>query len=79
MVVIAIAKSGSTDLEQSRVRHAGATATAYFARPGDGLVKRILIRLDNVALAIYAWMKSRLGISDAFVSRVLDLLGRGKS
>ncbi len=58
---------------------AGATATAYFARPDDTPVKKILIRLDNMALAIYAWMKSRLGISDAAVSRVLKILGRGKS
>ena len=57
----------------------GATSTAYFARPSDKPVKKVLIVLDNLALAIYAWMKSRLGLSDAFVSRVLDLLGRGKS
>jgi hypothetical protein len=57
----------------------GATATAYYARPDDTPAKKVLIRLDNLALAIYAWLKGRLGISDAFVSRVLDLLGRGKS
>ena len=57
----------------------GATATAYFARPSDKPIKKILISLDNTALAIYAWMKSRLGLSDTFVSRVLKLIGRGKS
>ncbi|MFP6655331.1 MAG: 2OG-Fe(II) oxygenase [Myxococcota bacterium] len=56
----------------------GATSTAYHARPTDTSVKKLLIALDNLALAIYAWMKGRLGVSDVLVSRVLDLLGRGK-
>lgn len=55
-----------------------AHATAYYARPSDKPMEKLLIALDNRALAIYSWIKRRLGISDAFVSKVLKLLGRGR-
>lgn len=53
-------------------------ATSYHARPGDKPVKKILISLDNLALRIYAWMKSRMGFGDALASRLLEFIGRGK-
>ena len=54
-------------------------ATAYHARPDDKLVKKVFIALDNFALAAYSWLKRRLGLSDAFLSQVLRLFGRGKN
>ncbi len=56
-----------------------AHATAYHARPTDKPVKKFMIGADNIALEVYAWIKTRLGISDAFISKVLELLGRRKS
>ncbi len=53
-------------------------ATHYMPVPKDGRVKRILIRIDNGMLAIYAWMKRRLGLSDETVSWVLGKLGGRK-
>ena len=53
-------------------------ATTYHARPKDGRLKRVLIRLDNKMLEVYAWLKRRLGISDASVSWILRKLGRKK-
>jgi len=52
-------------------------ATAYYARPSDKPIEKVLIALDNMAVAVYSWVKRRLGISDALVSRVLRLIGRG--
>jgi len=63
-------------LDESPV--SGATATAYYARPTDKPLKKLLIALDNRALTIYSWIKSRLGISDALISKVLEIVGRGK-
>lgn len=45
-------------------------ATNYRARPGDGL-KGILIWADKKAVAIYTWLKGKLGINDDVVSRIL--------
>ncbi len=53
-------------------------ATTYYARPKDSLVKRMLVRADNRALSLYDTLKRRLGISDAFVSRVMAWLGGRK-
>jgi hypothetical protein len=51
-------------------------ATTYYARPQDPATKRVLMQLDNLALRAYAWMKRRLGLTDAFVSRLMRLLPR---
>jgi hypothetical protein len=56
--------------------HAVSRATNYRARPGDGPRAAALIWLDKTALALYSRVKTRLGISDAFVSRILGKLGR---
>jgi Rps23 Pro-64 3,4-dihydroxylase Tpa1-like proline 4-hydroxylase len=53
-------------------------ATTYYARPKDSLVKRLLVRADNRALSMYDTLKRRLGISDAFVSKVMAMLGGRK-
>lgn len=45
-------------------------ATNYRARPGDGL-KGLLIWADKKAVAIYTWLKGKLGINDDVVSRIL--------
>lgn len=49
-------------------------ATTYYARPQDPALRRVFIQLDNLALRAYAWIKRRLGLTDAFVSRVMRLL-----
>ncbi len=56
----------------------GPVATTYYARPKDSLLKRFLVRLDNVMLKAYDTTKRRLGISDTFVSRVMSVLGGRK-
>jgi Rps23 Pro-64 3,4-dihydroxylase Tpa1-like proline 4-hydroxylase len=56
-----------------------AHATAYHARRSDNAIKKVMIAIDNVALAVYSWMKRRLGLSDTFLSRVLRLFGRGRA
>jgi hypothetical protein len=48
-------------------------ATNYRARPEDGL-KSIAIYLDKQVLTLYNWLKGKLGIDDAFASRVLNFL-----
>jgi 2-oxoglutarate-Fe(II)-dependent oxygenase superfamily protein len=53
-------------------------ATTYYARPKDSTLKRLLVRLDNRVLSAYDTTKRRLGISDAFVSRVMSALGGRK-
>jgi len=50
-------------------------STNYKARPGDG-AKGILIYLDKKLLAFYSQIKSRLGINDDFVSKILNLFNR---
>jgi hypothetical protein len=51
-------------------------ATAYYPRPNDKPIKRVLIALDNIALAFYSWLKRRLGLSDVLLSRLLKFFGR---
>lgn len=46
-------------------------ATTYFARPEESPVKHLLVRLDNLAVRAYSWVKRRLGLSDALISRVM--------
>lgn len=53
-------------------------ATTYYARPKDSPVKRLLVRLDNLALKAYDTAKRRLGISDTLVSRIMARLGGRK-
>lgn len=50
-------------------------STEYRARPDDGL-KGVAIFLDKWALRAYDATKRRLGIDDAFASKVLSLLNR---
>jgi len=52
-------------------------ATNYRARPNDG-IKGLFIYLDKKALSIYNFLKSKLGLSDDFVSRILNLFNRRK-
>jgi len=66
-------------LDESHSSSSVAHATAYYARPSDKTGKKFLIALDNVAVAVYSWLKRRLGVGDAFVSRLLRFLGRGKA
>ncbi len=53
-------------------------STDYRARPGDGLVKSILIWIDKTAVDIYSRAKVRFGFSDELASRVLKLFSRRK-
>ncbi len=46
-------------------------------RPNDGL-KGVLIWLDKKMVAAYSNVKSRLGINDDFVSRILNVFSRKK-
>jgi hypothetical protein len=52
-------------------------STNYRARPGDG-VRAVWIWMDKKALAVYSALKRKLGLSDAFVSKVLGWLSRKK-
>ncbi len=45
--------------------------TRYVARPGDGAVRRVLIRLDTWAIHGYSWIKRHTPIGDAWASRIL--------
>lgn len=49
-------------------------ATTYYARPDESLGKHMAVKLDNLALRGYSWAKRNLGLSDAFVSRVMSML-----
>lgn len=51
-------------------------STDYRPRPADGAVKRLLIYLDKLALRAYYRLKLRLGIRDAWASRVLKTASR---
>ena len=51
-------------------------ATNYRPRPTDGRCRRLAIWLDKKLLAVYSRIKSRLGLSDRFASRVLGLFSR---
>jgi hypothetical protein len=53
---------------------AGPIATTYYARPADSPGKHLLVRLDNLALRIYAWAKRTLGLSDTLISRMMSML-----
>jgi hypothetical protein len=61
------------------VEAAAPQATTYYARPEDPPIKRMLVRLDNRFLRLYAWMKRTFGISDTLVTRIVNLLGLGKT
>lgn len=50
-------------------------ATNYRARPGDG-IRAIWIYLDKQLVNIYSAVKSRLGINDDFVSKLLSMFSR---
>ncbi len=49
-------------------------STEYRSRPGDGVLKRIGIYCDKVALRSYDSAKRRFGFDDSVVSRILKLL-----
>lgn len=51
------------------------SATNYRARPTDG-AKAIAIWLDKQALALYNRLKGVFGIDDAFVSKILAVIGK---
>lgn len=57
--------------------HYKARSTDYRARPGERW-KAPLIWLDKAAVALYSWLKRKLGLSDDFASRVLGFLSRKK-
>lgn len=61
-------------LEAAPARHR--RATNYRPRPTDSRRKRIAIWLDKKLLAAYSRIKSRLGLSDRFASRLLGLFSR---
>ncbi|MFT4569790.1 MAG: hypothetical protein ACI8TX_000309 [Hyphomicrobiaceae bacterium] len=46
------------------------TATTYFARPQDSSAKKLAVKADNMALAVYAWLKRNVGIPDSLISRI---------
>lgn len=52
-------------------------STHYRSRPKDGM-KSILIYLDTKMVSAYTVIKRRLGISDAFVSKVLNIFSKKK-
>ncbi len=51
-----------------------ARSTNYHARPEDGLVKSLKIRLDTYAVNLYSKAKRRFQFSDRVASKVLSLL-----
>jgi hypothetical protein len=53
-------------------------ATNYQARPGEGLLKNVLIFLDKKALVLYNHLKGILGFNDDTVSKILGWLSRKK-
>ncbi len=50
-------------------------ATSYQVRPNDG-AKKVLIKIDNLMLAMYTSIKGLLGSNDKFVSRILRVFQR---
>ena len=55
-----------------------ARSTNYRARPEDAKSKAALIWADKQAVSAYSKIKSKLGLSDDFASRVLGLFSRSK-
>jgi Rps23 Pro-64 3,4-dihydroxylase Tpa1-like proline 4-hydroxylase len=53
-------------------------STNYQARPDDGNLRSLFIWLDKKTLAVYSIIKSKLGLSDNFASKVLGFFGRKK-
>tara|TARA_B100000212_G_scaffold83320_1_gene60280 strand:- start:7409 stop:8242 length:834 start_codon:yes stop_codon:yes gene_type:complete len=49
-------------------------ATNYKARPKDKLLKRIFIFFDKTLISIFHFLKSKLKISDRWVTKVMDFL-----
>ena len=49
-------------------------ATNYKARPKDKFLKRIFIFFDKTLISIFHFLKSRLKISDRWVTKVMDFL-----
>lgn len=56
----------------------GRVATDYQALPSDGALKVALIWADKQALSLYAALKRRFRLSDAFLSQVLRAIFPGK-
>src|SRR3984893_6263738 len=53
-------------------------STDYRSRPGDGIGKSALIRLDKQAVNLYCKAKTHLGFSDHLASRILAFLSKRK-
>lgn len=53
-------------------------STNYQARPNDGKLRSSLIWLDKKTLALYSKIKSKLGLSDNFASKILGFFSRKK-
>src|SRR5215469_2187734 len=53
-------------------------STSYHARPGDGILKTMMIWLDTEAVDLYSRLKARFGFSDDFASKILGLISRKK-
>ncbi len=58
--------------------HYSPRSTNYLARPEDGRLRSGLIWLDKKLLAGYSKVKSKLGLSDNFASKVLGFFGKKK-
>lgn len=52
-------------------------ATHYMARPGEGS-KKLMVKLDNMMVAVYTELKGLLGANDKVVSSVLRFFSRKK-
>ena len=48
--------------------------TRYVPRPGDSRLRRLLIRADRVALAVYTLLKRYTPLDDARITRLLRRL-----
>jgi len=53
-------------------------STSYHARPGDSILKTMMIWLDTEAVDLYSRLKARFGFSDDFASKILGLISRKK-
>jgi len=53
-------------------------ATNYKSRPKDKLLKKILIFFDKTLISLFHLLKSKLKISDRFVTRIFDFFNKKK-
>lgn len=57
-------------------RHPLVRSTHYHARPKDGALKAVLIRLDTLAVSLYSKAKRRFQFSDKWASRLLKIAAK---